>query len=115
MRSYIHGNLSADDLTALRIHGVTPEFIKEMEAAGYANLSADDLTGFRIHGVSASFIKSIQALGFKPSADQLMSLRIHNVTPEFIDTVKSRGFSDVTLDQLIELRQLNVIPSSRKK
>ncbi|MEN3335723.1 MAG: hypothetical protein V7641_5088 [Blastocatellia bacterium] len=115
MRGYIHGNLSADDLTALRIHGVTPEFIKEMEAAGYANLSADDLTGFRIHGVNASFIKSIQALGFKPSADQLMSLRIHNVTTEFIDTVKSRGFSDVTLDQLIELRQLNIIPSPRKK
>ena len=115
MRGYIHGNLSADDLTALRIHGVTPEFIKEMEAAGYANLSADDLTGFRIHGVSASYIKSIQALGFKPSADQLMSLRIHNVTLEFIDTVKSRGFSDVTIDQLIELRQLNIIPGSRKK
>jgi beta-lactamase regulating signal transducer with metallopeptidase domain len=115
MRGYIHGNLSADDLTAMRIHGVTPEFIKEMEAAGYTNLSADDLTGFRIHGVSASFIKSIQALGFKPSADQLMSLRIHNVTTEFIETVKSRGFNDVTIDQLIELRQLNIIPGSRKK
>jgi len=115
MRSYIHGNLSADDLTALRIHGVTPEFIKELEVAGYTNLSADDLTGFRIHGVSPIYIKSIQALGYKPSADQLMSLRIHNVTAEFIETVKSRGFTDVTLDQLIELRQLNIIPGSRKK
>jgi beta-lactamase regulating signal transducer with metallopeptidase domain len=115
MRSYIHGNLTADDLTAMRIHGVTPEFIKELEAAGYAGLSADDLTSFRIHGVNAGYIKSIQALGFKPSADQLTSLRIHNVTPEFIETVKSRGFTDVTLDQLIELRRLNIIPGSRKK
>jgi beta-lactamase regulating signal transducer with metallopeptidase domain len=115
MRSYIKGNLSADDLTGMRIHGVTPEFIKEMEAAGYANLSADDLTGFRIHGVSVSFIKSIQALGFKPSADDLMGLRIHGVTPEFIESVKSRGFKDVTLEQVMELRRMNIIPGTRKK
>jgi beta-lactamase regulating signal transducer with metallopeptidase domain len=115
MRSYIKGNLSADDLTGMRIHGVTPEFIKEMEAIGYANLSADDLTGFRIHGVSTSFIKSIQALGFKPSADDLMGLRVHGVTPEFIESVKSRGFKDVTLEQVMELRRMNIIPGTRKK
>lgn len=115
MRSYIRGNLSADDLTGMRIHGVTPEFIKEMEAAGYTNLSAEDLVGFRIHGVNASFIKSIQSLGYKPSAEQLTGLRIQNVTAEFIEMVKSRGFTDVTLDQVIELRRLNILPGARKK
>lgn len=115
MRSYFSGSLSADDLTSMRIHGVTPEFIKEMESLGYAKLSADDLTSFRIHGVSASFIKAIQSLGYKPSADELTGLRVHGVTPEFIETVKSRGFKDVTLEQVIELRRLNIIPGSRKK
>jgi len=115
MRGYIHGKLDADDLVAMRIHGVTPEFIKEIDAAGYNNLSADDLVAFRIHGVSPGFIKSIQALGFKPSADQLVELRIHNVTPEFVEAVKSRGFKDATLDQIIELRRLNIIPGQRKQ
>jgi beta-lactamase regulating signal transducer with metallopeptidase domain len=115
MKSYVGGNLSADDLTSMRIHGVTPEFIKEMDALGYAKLSAEDLTSFRIHGVSASFIKAIQSFGYKPKADELTGLRIHGVTPEFIETVKSRGFKDVTLDQLIELRRLNIIPGSHKK
>jgi beta-lactamase regulating signal transducer with metallopeptidase domain len=115
MRSYIKGNLSADDLTGMRIHGITPEFIKELEAVGFTNLSADDLTGFRIHGVTPSYIKSIQALGFKPSADDLMGLRVHGVTPEFIETVKSRGFKDVTLEQVIELRRMNIVPGTRKK
>jgi beta-lactamase regulating signal transducer with metallopeptidase domain len=115
MKSYLGGNLSADDLTSMRIHGVTPEFIKEMESLGYAKLSADDLTSFRIHGVSASFIKAIQSLGYKPTADDLIGLRVHGVTPEFIEAVRSRGFKDVTLDQVKELRRLNIVPGSRKK
>jgi beta-lactamase regulating signal transducer with metallopeptidase domain len=115
MRGYIRGNLTADDLTAMRIHGVTPEFIHEIEAVGYTNLSADDLVAFRIHGVSVNFIKSIQALGFKPSADQLVELRIHGVTPEYIESVRSRGFRNATLEQLIELRRLNITPGQRKQ
>ena len=106
--------LDPKQLADFGIHGVTPEFIKEVEAAGYANLSVEDLVAFRIHGVTPGFIKAIQALGFKPSAEQLVALRIHNVTPEFIEAVKSRGFKDATLDQIIELRRLNIIPGQRK-
>ena len=115
MRSYFGNKLSADDLTSMRIHGVTTEFIAEMKSFGLTNLSAEDLTAFRIHGVSASFIKAIQALGYKPTADDLVGLRVHGVTPDFIENVKSHGFKDVTLEQLTELKRLNIIPGSRKK
>lgn len=115
MKSYIRERLSAEDLTAMRIHGVTPEFIKELEALGLTNLSAEDLTGFRIHGVTSNYIKAIHSLGYKPSADDLVGLKVHGVTAEFIEMVKSRGFTDATLEQLIELRRLNIIPGSRKK
>ncbi|HKP14129.1 MAG TPA: M56 family metallopeptidase [Blastocatellia bacterium] len=114
MRGYVRGDLSEGDLVAFRIHGVSPEFVKAMEAAGYANLSAGDLVAFRIHGVSADFVKSLQALGFKPSAEQLVALRIHGVTPEYVESVKSRGFRDATLEQVIELRRLNIVPGQRK-
>lgn len=115
MRSYFGGNLSADDLTSMRIHGVTSEFIKEMESLGYSKFSADEATSFRIHGVNASFIRSIQALGYKPTADELVGLRVFGVTPEFIESVRSRGFKDVTLEQVKELKRLNIVPGSRNK
>ncbi|HKS40375.1 MAG TPA: M56 family metallopeptidase [Blastocatellia bacterium] len=115
MRSYFGNNLSADDLTGMRIHGVTTEFIAEMKSFGLTNLSAEYITAFRIHGVSASFIKAIQAFGYKPTPDELTGLRIHGVTPDFIENVRSHGFKDVTLEQLMELRRLNIIPGSRKK
>lgn len=115
MRTYFSGNLSADDLTSMKIHGVTPEFIKEMESFGYSKLSADEITGFRIHGVSPGFIKSIQTLGYKPTADELIELRVSGVTPEFIENVRGRGFKDVTLEQVKELKSLNIVSGSRNK
>jgi beta-lactamase regulating signal transducer with metallopeptidase domain len=115
MRSYFGSTLSADDLTGMRIHGVTAEFITEMKSFGLTNLSADDVTAFRIHGVNAGFIKSIQALGYRPTPDDLVGLRVHGVTPDFIENVRSHGFKDVTLEQVMELKRLNIIPGSRKK
>jgi hypothetical protein len=106
MRTFIRGNISIDDLMGLRIHGVTPEFIKEIEILGYSNLSADQLVGFRIHGVTSSYIQTVQSFGYKPTADQLVGLRIHGVTPDFIETVRSRGFNDVTIAQHISFRAL---------
>lgn len=115
MRGTVRGNLSAEEFVAFSIHGVTPEFVRELSAVGYDNLPAEILVAFRIHGVSPNIIKSIQALGFKPSAEQLVAMRIHGVTPEYIESVKSRGFKDATLEQLIELRRLNIMPGPRKQ
>ena len=33
-----------------RIHGVTPEFVRDAKAAGFNSLSADDLVDLSIHG-----------------------------------------------------------------
>ncbi len=43
---------AVEELIRFRIHKVTPEFIKAMEARGYKNVPAEDLVKMRIHKVS---------------------------------------------------------------
>jgi len=52
MRALRYTKLDADDFVAMKIHGVTPAFVKELATLGYRNVDGDDLVAMRIHGVT---------------------------------------------------------------
>jgi hypothetical protein len=42
---------SEDQLIAMRVHNVTPQFIAEMKARGLKDLSIDKLVALKVHGI----------------------------------------------------------------
>lgn len=69
--------LDTDDLAALQATHVTPEYIREMRAAGYTNIDVEDLAGARSLGVDGEFARRMQReFGGLPSLDRLMQLRV---------------------------------------
>ena len=103
-------SLNVDQLTAFQIHGVTPEYMNEWKTRGWT-LTPDQLIAFRIHGVTSAAIDQMRALGFAVSADEAVATRIHNITPEFAKTWKDAGFANVKFDELLALRIHNVEPA----
>jgi Zn-dependent protease with chaperone function len=95
-------DLSVDQLIKLKTHGVTPEYVRGMQAAGLQP-SADELAKLRVHGVTPEYVRGIQATGLTPSVEELAKLRVHGVTPEFLNEMKATGI-DVTLDQAMQFR-----------
>lgn len=70
--------VTTDDLVRMRIHGVTPQFIRELKEVGYGSDPKDRLVQFRIHGVDADFIREVQKSGLKDmSAEDLVDFSIH--------------------------------------
>jgi hypothetical protein len=93
-----------DQYRAFRIHGVNPQFVRDLRGLGYDSLSADDLVAFRIHGVSPQFIREMKDLGYSVSADQLVAFRIHGASPEFVRGMKDLGVRGLDADEIVALR-----------
>jgi beta-lactamase regulating signal transducer with metallopeptidase domain len=102
-------DLTVDEAVAMRIHGVTPAFVREIHAAGLRP-NADQLIAFRIHGVQPDFVRQIQSFGFSDlNPDRFIELRIHGVTPEMIRNAQTRFKKNLTLDQIVQLKISGVL------
>jgi beta-lactamase regulating signal transducer with metallopeptidase domain len=102
-------DLSVDELISFKIHGVSAEYIRSLQAAGF-NPGPSDLLSCRIHGVTADYARALQAIGFPVTLDQLISGRIHGVDPEAVSQLKAAGFSSLTFDQALTARIHGVTP-----
>jgi len=84
-------------------------YIDALKAAGYDNLSTDDLVGMKIQGVTPAYIRAIQAAGLKPTADELIGMKVQGVTPEYIQELHAAGLK-LDVDELIGMKVQGVTP-----
>ncbi len=104
--------VDADEAIGLKVQNVTPEYVKSIRALGL-HPDADELIGMKVQGVDAEYLKQLQTAGFKLDVDDAISAKVMGITPEFIATVHSHGFKDLSLDQLIGLKQSGVLDNPK--
>lgn len=108
-------DLPLDKYIESRIFQVTPEFAAEMAKAGYPDLDRDVLVQFKIHGVTTSFIRELRQLGYaRIPSQKLVEMRIHGVTPEFIRKLGDAGYDNVPIDKMVQMRIFGIDPKMVK-
>ena len=114
-QSYIDGmksagltDLSADDLIALKIQGVTPEYVRAIHDLGLQP-DADALVGLKVQGVTSEYIKELRALGFKPDVDEIIGMKVQGVTAEYVQQLKAVGIQP-NADDIVGLKVQGVTP-----
>jgi hypothetical protein len=103
-------NFDLEELTEMKIHGVTPKFIQEMRELKLADLSTDKLLEMRIHGVTPAYVQEMRSFGLNPSVGELVEMRVHGVTHDYIRRMKSLGQDELNPERLIEMRVHGVTP-----
>jgi len=99
-----------EDAIAMRVQDVTPEYVRDIRALGLKP-SVHELIAMRVQDVTPEYIKALQSAGYKLNINEIIGAKVQDVTPEFIERAQKHGFKDLTLQKLIQLRQLGILDS----
>ena len=105
--------LDTGDLAQLRLVGVTPEFARDLVAAGFPKISADELAEARAVGVTGGYVRAMRTAGLQGDLDDYIQLHAVGVDPSFVARVKAAGIKVRDADDIVELRVLGSSHSMR--
>ncbi|PYU65971.1 MAG: hypothetical protein DMG56_01650 [Acidobacteria bacterium] len=97
-----------DELVGMRVQGITSEYVREMRAFD-SNLNIDELIGMKVQGVTPEYIREFHDLGLQPSADDLIGLKVQGVTPGYVKEMRATGLKPNT-DELIGMKVQGITP-----
>jgi len=94
--------------------GITKQFIKNFEKAGYTGLTSATLINFKSVGITPEYIKSFDLPGLKPPTySDIISFKMVGITPEYIKAFQRAGKADVSYSELVNLKAAGVEPPKR--
>ncbi len=95
--SYIDGlkaagieNPSIDQLIALKVQGVTPEYVRDLRAAGLT-LDIEQIIGMKVQGVTPEYIRDMRATGLDVKGHEIVAMKVQGVTPEYVRKLHDLG------------------------
>ena len=112
MKSAGFDNLDVDNLIALKVHEVTPEYVQSLRSAGFEP-DAEEVIAMKSQDVTPEYIAQIRAMGFKPSADEVIAMKVHDITPEFVKAMRDMGMNP-DAEEIIALKVHDITPEYRR-
>ena len=107
--SYVDGlksagltDLTADQLIALKVQDVTPQYIRGLHQEGL-HPDVNEIIAMRVQDVTPQYIHELRALGISPDESHIVSLRVQDVTPDYIRGLKEVGLNP-DVNRLISLK-----------
>jgi hypothetical protein len=87
------------------VHGVSPEFIREMREALGHDVSVADLVQMRIHGTSPELARAVRDLmpGDVVEARHVVQMSIHGISPELIAEARQVLGGEVSAGDLVQM------------
>jgi beta-lactamase regulating signal transducer with metallopeptidase domain len=125
MRDAGYTDLDADDLIAMRVQGITPDYLREMRATGL-NPDKNAMIGMKTQGIDPAYVKQVRDMGFQPNANELIAMKVQDITPEYVKEIRSMGFKpdpneliamkvqDITPDYVKQMRDLGFTPDANQ-
>jgi len=104
---------TAEEVVGMKVQGITPEYVRDMRKIA-ANPSVEELIGMKVQGVTPEYIKAIHDMGFQPNADEIVGMKVQGITPEYIREMKTVD-PNPTVESLIGMKVQGITPQYAKE
>jgi beta-lactamase regulating signal transducer with metallopeptidase domain/uncharacterized protein YnzC (UPF0291/DUF896 family) len=102
----------ANNLIAMRVQGITPAYVRDLRASGL-NPDQEQLIALKVQGADGEYYRGLKEAGIQPDVDKLIGLKVQGVTPEYVRELRAAGLN-VTADKVIALKEQDVTPEYLK-
>ena len=104
---------SVEELIGMKVQGITPDYVREMRSLGF-DTSINRIIGMKVQGITPDYAREVQALGLKPTADELIGLKVQGVTADYVREMQSLGLN-VSINRIIGMKVQGVTPDYIKE
>src|SRR5579859_5958170 len=84
------GDLTVDQLIAMKIQGVTPEYVRELNEQGL-HPDVNNLIAMRVQDVTPEYVRGLRESGLNPDQDQIIALKVQGADGEYYRGLKEAG------------------------
>lgn len=106
--------LDTEDFASMKAVGVTPEFARELIAAGFPRLTADDVVEARAVGLTGGYVRQLRSAGVRGDLEDFVQLRAVGIDPSFVERARRAGYTVLSADDLVELKALGRVVSAHR-
>src|SRR6267143_5477572 len=78
-------------------------YLDDIEAAGFKNLDVDEIIAMKVQGVTPEYNKAMHDLGLQPTAEEVVGMRVQGVTPEYVRDMRTVA-QNLSIDDLIGMK-----------
>jgi beta-lactamase regulating signal transducer with metallopeptidase domain len=111
-------NLSVDELIALKVQGVTGDYVRAMKpyiTSKDGKVDVNELIGLKVQGVTPEYIKEMSAAtGENLDTNDLMGMKVQGVTPQYVKEMKDLGLK-ADSGEIIGMKVQGVTPEYVKE
>ena len=102
MKAAGYDNLGVDDLVAMRVHEVTPEYVQSIRDMGFS-ADPEQVVAMKVQDITPQYVQEMRAMGFKPDGDEIVAMKVHEITPDYVKQMRALGF-EADAEQIIALK-----------
>src|SRR5213082_64122 len=99
---------NAEELIGMKVQGITPEYISEMRKFD-SNVGVDELIGMKVQGITPEYVRGFHDLGLQPNTEDVIGLKVQGVTPDYVKEMRAIGLKPNT-EELIGMKVQGVTP-----